>query len=44
MVMVMDTKRLLLDKQPLVYQFLDQQQLDVFVVVEIVVEHIVVQQ
>jgi hypothetical protein len=44
MVMVMDKKMLLLDKQPLVYQFLDQQQLDVFVVVEIVVEHIVVQQ
>ncbi len=56
MVMVMDKKMLLMDKQPLVYQFLDQQQLNVFVVVvllqlpvvvvvvEIVVEQIEVQQ
>jgi hypothetical protein len=36
MVMVMDKKMLLLDKQPLVYQFLDQQQLNVFVVVVVV--------
>jgi hypothetical protein len=37
MVMVMDRKMLLLDKQPLVYQFLDQRQLNVFVVVVVVV-------
>jgi hypothetical protein len=41
--MVMDKKILLLDKQPLVYQFLDQPLLNVFVV-EIVVEHIEEQQ
>ncbi len=51
MVMVMDKKMLLMDKQPLVCQFLDQQQLNVFDVVQqqllvaaVVVEHIVVQQ
>jgi len=37
MVMVMDRKMLLLDKQPLVYQFLDQRQLNAFVVVVVVV-------
>jgi hypothetical protein len=34
MVMVMDKKMLLVDKLPLVYQFLDQQQLNVFDVVQ----------
>jgi len=47
MVMVIDKKMLLLDKQPLVCPFLDQQQLNVFDVVQlqlfVVVEHIVVQ-
>jgi len=43
MVMVMDKKMLLMDKQPLVYQFLDQQQLNVFVVVVVVVEIVVEQ-
>jgi hypothetical protein len=49
MVMVMD-KKMLMDKQPLVCQFLDQQQLNVFDVVQlqllvvVVVEHIVGQQ
>ncbi len=37
MVMVMDRKMLLVDKQPLVYQFSDQLQLNVFVVVVVVV-------
>jgi hypothetical protein len=48
MVMVMDKKMLLMDKQPLVFQFSDQQQLNVFDVVQlhlfVAVEHIVVQQ
>jgi hypothetical protein len=37
MVMVMDKKMLLVDKQPLVFQFSDQLQLNVFVVVVVVV-------
>jgi len=36
MVMVMDKKMLLVDKQPLVFQFSDQLQLNVFVVVVVV--------